>query len=57
MTFGGPAPYADITGGPYKRAVVEWMLNVMWSQTCYNKHAYVERLRTSACHNVIMATK
>ena len=23
MTFGGPAPYADINGAPYKRAVVE----------------------------------
>ena len=57
MTFGCPAPYADITGAPYKRAVVEWMLNVMWSQTCYNKRAHVERSRTSACRNVIMATR
>ena len=57
MTFGAPAPYADITGAPYKRAVVEWMLNVGWSQTRYNKRVHVERSRTSACHNVIMATK
>ena len=57
MTFGGPAPYTDITGALYKRAVVVWMLNVMWSQTCYNKRVYVERSRISACRNVIMATK
>ena len=57
MTFGGPAPYADITAALYKHAVVEWMLNVMWPQTCYNKRAYIERSRTSTCRNVIMATK
>ena len=53
MTFGALASYADITGAPYKRAVVEWMLNVARSQTRYNKRAYVEHSRTSAHRNVL----
>ena len=56
MTFGAPAPYADITGALYKRVVVEWMLNVVWLQMQYNKLAYIERSRNSACRNV-MVTK
>ena len=57
MTFGSPASNTNITGAPYKHAIVQLMLNTSWSQTYNTKHVYVGRSCAGAHCSVIMAMK